>query len=220
MRARRSQVRNNDQNKRRIQVGLKGGKNETDPISHLRRRLRATSAFAFVLCSAKAADVWDNGCGMTHEELQQWATMGISQASRLHFLPPQFCLIARATQSDRAANVAASQAHSLDAAPVDGNTFQVLSALCGVIIFNRNTSRSCVQMNRSVITGSISRFGVGAKRAAFYLGRSVRVRLRRLRLSLRMRSLPRHAQRTCRFGGRAVRTRSGHDQSSQQRLGL
>eukprot|EP01133_Synstelium_polycarpum_P003680 gene3680-4235_t len=62
---------------------------------------------------------WDNGCGMSKDDLQRWATMGMSQAD-----------IAK-----------------------DSNRLK--------------------DMDSKTTTGLISRFGVGAKKAAFYLGSEV-----------------------------------------------
>ncbi|EGG25161.1 hypothetical protein DFA_03409 [Cavenderia fasciculata] len=70
--------------------------------------------------------IWDNGSGMNKEELQRWATMGMSQANS-----------------------------------IDMN--QIV------------TKTSSSTPSSAATTGLISRFGVGAKKSAFYLGQEITV---------------------------------------------
>lgn len=125
-----------DQSHRRIQVRLEKRGNDSDPLGPLY--------------------IWDNGCGMTFDELKRWATMGISQMD----LPPNVAAQnAAAHAAARGANVAAAAA----AAAADGDDG------------SGEAGNGDPRVDNSVVTGQISRFGVGAKRAAFFLGRRVKV---------------------------------------------
>lgn len=97
--------------------------------------------------------VWDNGCGMTADELQRWATMGISQADAPDALSTSVRLPARCC-TDQPARVWQASPVPRMAARESGD----------------------LEIDSSVVTGAISRFGVGAKRASFFLGRVIRVR--------------------------------------------
>jgi hypothetical protein len=120
---------------RRIQVRLKPGKNPGDPVGPLCNAVSFDHFERTFLMSARCnhVDVWDNGCGMTHHELQQWATMGISQV-RMHAAAAVafFDEVARASsQSDRGPNVEASQVRRIDPVTIAANgTVNVSARLC------------------------------------------------------------------------------------------
>jgi hypothetical protein len=123
-------LRFTEQSHRRIQVRLEKRGNDTDPLGPLY--------------------IWDNGCGMTFEELKRWATMGISQMDMPPPPPPP--------------GGGARGGATGDGGGGDDGSGHVHSG-----------GQSDPRVDSTVVTGQISRFGVGAKRAAFFLGRRIKV---------------------------------------------
>ncbi|KAN0004303.1 hypothetical protein ACTFIZ_010471 [Dictyostelium cf. discoideum] len=94
--------------------------------------------------------IWDNGCGMNKDALQRWATMGLSQADLLDI---------NGNDSGNNSNSGEPAVGTASSSSINNN--------------NKQLAHSSGNGSSEKATGLISRFGVGGKKAAFYLGSEV-----------------------------------------------
>ncbi|KAN0027109.1 hypothetical protein ACTFIU_009792 [Dictyostelium citrinum] len=94
--------------------------------------------------------IWDNGCGMNKDALQRWATMGLSQADLLDI-----------------------NGNDNNGGYGEGGSTSTTTTTAATNSTNKQLIHSTGNGANEKATGLISRFGVGGKKAAFYLGSEV-----------------------------------------------
>lgn len=115
--------------------------------------------------------VRDNGCGMTKQELNDWAVMNLSVEDRA-------MLQAARGGGGAEGGGAAGAAEGGSGAAAAGGAAAAATTAAAADAENPDLPGNTKQPQGRYLSGDISFFGVGSKNAAFYLGRTVKVATR------------------------------------------